>query len=100
MTLIWLAAIAFCLGWHSTNGLLALIAVSLLDVGLTVDRIRQGVTDLCQMLKDDEALTDAERAVMADAGIQTPPTIAKAPTSPSWVHPPARDWLTHGTKES
>jgi hypothetical protein len=102
IALCWLIAIALCLIFHWSNGLLAIIAVTLLEIALTVGKLRDGMTDLCRMLKDDEP--DIEDAIkqMDEAVRRMEPNSEAACKGHTvhTVHVPPHDWMHLGTKES
>jgi len=53
-SLITISAIFAGAYYHKTDMLLAIIAFELLEIVLTTTKLREGMTDLCRMLKDDE----------------------------------------------
>ena len=98
ITLIWLIAIlgAACLGY--SNALLAIIAILLLEIGLTVGRAKEGIATLCKLLKDDDEPGVEQTIRQMDEAVKRM-TVAKFPVGPQTVQMAPPDWFTV-TKES
>jgi len=104
ITLCWLVAILVCAALQRTNALLAIVAILLVEIGLTAGQIRQGVTDLCRMLKDDDDTVEDLRADVSHALAEVrraQPTHVhhEGPKVAATIIAAPQDWLTR-TKES
>jgi hypothetical protein len=104
INLLWLVLIVVCAWQGWTNGLLAIIAITLMEATLLAGKIKQGLADLYEatrndLSQDDEPSNDSKQAVTAaaSAGAYVPQpgklSVIEGPTGTF-----AYDWTP--TKES
>lgn len=78
-TVLYLACVLGCWWFGSTNGLLAILAVGVLEIALATVRIREGVADVYRLLDDERrasSSTTASDEPARDQGLPTPVEIA------------------------